>query len=74
VYAAVALLEGASYDEKKLEVQVPTDGTVAALRYLLRVLDEAEIEVHHLSIHTPDLDDVFFAVTGLPTEEALAPS
>jgi ABC-2 type transport system ATP-binding protein len=68
VHAAVALLEGALFDEEKLEVQVPTDGTVAALRHLLRVLDEADIEVDHLSIHTPDLDDVFFAVTGQPTE------
>jgi ABC-2 type transport system ATP-binding protein len=69
---AVALLHGASYDEEKLEVQVPTDGTVAALRQLLSVLDEADVEVDQLSIHTPDLDDVFFAVTGRPTEEALA--
>jgi ABC-2 type transport system ATP-binding protein len=69
---AVALLHGASYDEEKLEVQVPTDGTVAALRQLLSVLDEADVEVDQLSIHTPDLDDVFFAVTGHPTEEALS--
>ena len=69
---AVALLHGASYDEEKLEVQVPTDGTVSALRQLFSVLDEADIEVDHLSIHTPDLDDVFFAVTGHPTEEAIA--
>jgi ABC-2 type transport system ATP-binding protein len=70
--AAVALLAGASYDEEKLEIEVPTDGTVATLRHLLAVLDEADIEVEQLSIHTPDLDDVFFAVTGHPTEEALA--
>jgi ABC-2 type transport system ATP-binding protein len=69
---AVALLEGTSYDEEKLEIRVPTDGTVAALRHLLSVLDEADIEVDQLSIHTPDLDDVFFAVTGHPTEEVLA--
>jgi ABC-2 type transport system ATP-binding protein len=69
---AVALLDGASYDEEKLEVQVPTDGTVAALRHLLGVLDDAGIGVGQLSIHTPDLDDVFFAVTGHPTEEVLA--
>ena len=72
VHAAVALLNGATYDEEKLEVQVPTDGTVAALRSLFRVLDEADIEVDQLSIHTPDLNDVFFAVTGHATEEALA--
>jgi ABC-2 type transport system ATP-binding protein len=72
MHAAVTLLEGASYDEEKLEVHVPTDGTVAALRSLLRVLDEADIEVDHMSIHTPDLDDVFFAVTDRPSEETLA--
>ncbi len=69
---AAALLDGASCDEEKLAVQVPTDGTVAALRHLLSVLEEADIEVDQLSVHSPDLDDVFFAVTGHPTEEALA--
>jgi ABC-2 type transport system ATP-binding protein len=72
LHAAAALLDGASCDEDKLEIQVPTDGTVTALRHLLGVLDEADIEVDQLSIHTPDLDDVFFAVTGRPTEEVLA--
>jgi ABC-2 type transport system ATP-binding protein len=27
-------------------------------------LDAANLEVDDLSIHTPDLDDVFFALTG----------
>ncbi len=72
LHGAVALITGASYDEEKLQMQVTTDGTVAALRHLLGVLDDADIEVEQLSIHTPDLDDVFFAVTGHPTEEALA--
>jgi ABC-2 type transport system ATP-binding protein len=72
VHGAVALIAGASCDEEKLQVHVPTDGTVAALRRLLGVLDDADIEVEQLSIHTPDLDDVFFAVTGHQTEEAVA--
>jgi ABC-2 type transport system ATP-binding protein len=72
LHSAVALIDGASYDEEKLQIEVPTDGTVAALRHLLGVLDDADIEVEQLSIHTPDLDDVFFAVTGHETEEALA--
>jgi ABC-2 type transport system ATP-binding protein len=72
LHGAVALVTGASYDEEKLQMQVTTDGTVAALRHLLGVLDDADIEVEQLSIHTPDLDDVFFAVTGHQTEEALA--
>ena len=69
---AVALIPGASSDEEKLQIQVPTDGTVAALRHLLGVLDDGDIQVEQLSIHTPDLDDVFFAVTGHQTEETLA--
>ena len=34
------------------------------LRDLLDQLDRAAVEVEDLAIHTPDLDDVFFAVTG----------
>jgi ABC-2 type transport system ATP-binding protein len=49
---------------------VPSDGSVSALRELLERLEEARIEVARLSVHTPDLDDVFFAVTGHATEVA----
>jgi len=70
--AAVDLLDGSSGDDEKLVLQVPSDGTVSSLRRLLDQLDEASIEVEHLSIHTPNLDDVFFAVTGHPTSEATA--
>ena len=70
--AATDLLGGASSDEEKLQVQVPTDGTVTSLRQLIGMLDDAGIEVEDLSIHKPNLDDVFFAVTGLPSQEALA--
>jgi ABC-2 type transport system ATP-binding protein len=68
--AAVDLLEGASKVEEELQLQVPTDGSVSSLRYLLGQLDDAGIEVEQVSIHTPNLDDVFFAVTGHPTEGA----
>jgi ABC-2 type transport system ATP-binding protein len=67
-------LDGASIDEDKLQLEVPTDGTLASLRHLLTVVDDLGIEVDHLSIDTPDLDDVFFAVTGSPSEEALVRS
>jgi ABC-2 type transport system ATP-binding protein len=43
---------------------VPSDGGVGALRTVLDRLDTANLEVDDLSIHTPDLDDVFFALTG----------
>jgi ABC-2 type transport system ATP-binding protein len=69
---AADLVDGASCDEGEFQIEVPTDGTVASLRHLLGLLDDAGVDVAHLSIHTPDLDDVFFAVTGHPTEEAFA--
>ncbi|MDQ2811935.1 MAG: ATP-binding cassette domain-containing protein [Actinomycetota bacterium] len=64
---AARLLTGADADEENLTLQVPGDGSLTSLRALLNRLDDAAIEVEQLSIHTPDLDDVFFAVTGHPT-------
>ena len=40
-----------------------------SLRTLLAQLDRASIEVDSLSLHTPDLDDVFLALTGQPEHE-----
>ncbi len=67
--SAAGMLAPVSRDEGNLTLQVPGDGTVASLRRLLARLDDARIEVEQLSIHTPDLDDVFFAVTGRPSTE-----
>ncbi len=67
--AAAGLLESAHREEDRLVLRVPSDGRVASLRRLLDELNDASVEVEHLSIHTPDLDDVFFAITGHPTEE-----
>ena len=58
------LLEGSTRDEGALTLSVPSDGGVRALREVLDRLDTANLEVADLSIHTPDLDDVFFALTG----------
>jgi ABC-2 type transport system ATP-binding protein len=62
--AAAKLLQATSRDDDDLTMQVAGDGSVAGLRRLLRQLDDAAIDVENLSIHMPDLDDVFFAVTG----------
>jgi ABC-2 type transport system ATP-binding protein len=70
--AAAALLDGAAPDEERLVLRVSGSGDVASLRRLLEQLDEARIAVEELSIHSPDLDDVFFAVTGHPTTDAEA--
>jgi ABC-2 type transport system ATP-binding protein len=69
---AAGLLESASRDESRLLLHVPSDGSVTSLRRLLDQLDDADVEVQELSIHTPDLDDVFFALTGNSTEGVAA--
>jgi ABC-2 type transport system ATP-binding protein len=64
--AAATVLGQVSRDDDALALQVPSDGGVRSLRALLGRLDRADVEVGSLSIHTPDLDDVFFALTGRP--------
>ncbi|MEP7762553.1 ATP-binding cassette domain-containing protein [Sanguibacter sp. 25GB23B1] len=62
--SAVRLLDESSRDDAALTLTVPSDGGVRTLRTVLDRLAAADIEVDDLSIHTPDLDDVFFALTG----------
>jgi ABC-2 type transport system ATP-binding protein len=69
LHAAGRALDTAIPDDDNLMLQVPNDGSVAELRRLLDRLDDAGIDGAQLSIHTPDLDDVFFAVTGRPAAE-----
>jgi ABC-2 type transport system ATP-binding protein len=54
-------------DDGILALEVPGDGSVAALKSLLARLDDAGVDVAGLTVHTPDLDDVFLALTGRPT-------
>ncbi len=67
--SAAHVIGAVSRDDETLTLQVPSDGNVRSLRVLLDQLDSASIEVDRLSIHTPDLDDVFFAVTGHPSTQ-----
>ena len=67
--AAARVLGEAVRDDEALTLQVPSDGSVKSLRALLVQLDDASIEVGALSIHTPDLDDVFLTLTGQPDNE-----
>lgn len=66
--AAARLLGATTVDEDELTLQVPSDGGVAALHTLLDTLSGAAIQAGALSVHTPDLDDVFLALTGRPKE------
>jgi ABC-2 type transport system ATP-binding protein len=63
--AARALRE-ATPDDEALTLSVPGDGSVKSLRALLDRLDAESIEVAALTVHTPDLDDVFLTLTGHP--------
>ena len=64
--AATAVLDEAPADVQTLSLQVPNDGSLDALRTLIDRLDAAAVAVDGLSVHTPDLDDVFLALTGHP--------
>ncbi|GLY69289.1 daunorubicin resistance protein DrrA family ABC transporter ATP-binding protein [Amycolatopsis taiwanensis] len=64
LHAAAGVLGEVSVDEDTLTLQVPGDGGVRSLRALLDRLEDASVEVGELSVHTPDLDDVFLALTG----------
>jgi ABC-2 type transport system ATP-binding protein len=66
--AMSALGQGAR-DNAALTLVVPSDGSLRSLKILIDRLDERAIEVDELSVHTPDLDDVFLALTGDSTKE-----
>jgi ABC-2 type transport system ATP-binding protein len=61
---ASGLLAESTPDDVALTLDVPSTGGVESLRAVLDQLAAARLEVDDLSIHTPDLDDVFFALTG----------
>lgn len=62
--SAASLLGEAARDDEALVLRVPGDGSQRELGSLLGRLDAAGIEADELTVHTPDLDDVFFALTG----------
>jgi ABC-2 type transport system ATP-binding protein len=73
--AAAALLQGpltdaplrsrgGTADDDALTLRIPSDGSQRDLRSVLDRLDAAGVEADELTVHTPDLDDVFFALTG----------
>uniref|UniRef100_A0AAU2K175 ATP-binding cassette domain-containing protein n=1 Tax=Streptomyces sp. NBC_00049 TaxID=2903617 RepID=A0AAU2K175_9ACTN len=61
--AADALRE-VTRDDEALSLSIPSDGSQRELRSILDRLDSAGIEADELTVHTPDLDDVFFALTS----------
>ena len=67
--SAARLFDESARDEDALTLEVPSGDGVHTLRTVLDRLDTAGIEPADLTIHTPDLDDVFFALTGRVTED-----
>jgi ABC-2 type transport system ATP-binding protein len=62
--AAARVLGDAVRADEALALTVPADGSVASLRAVFERLDAESVVVTDLTVHTPDLDDVFLALTG----------
>jgi ABC-2 type transport system ATP-binding protein len=70
--AAELAFPGSARDDDGLALQIPSDGDVRSLRAVLDKLGAAGIDADALTVHTPDLDDVFLALTGHPAEQSPA--
>ena len=66
--AAARTFAGSARDDEALALDVPSDGDLRSLRAVLDHVDRAGIEVDALTVHSPDLDDVFLALTGHPAD------
>ena len=62
--AAMRVLTDSTRDEEDLILRVPSDGKAKSVRALLETLEDHSIDVEEFTVHTPDLDDVFLALTG----------
>jgi ABC-2 type transport system ATP-binding protein len=67
--SAARVLDPSARDDATLTLHVPSDGGAGSLRTLLDQLDRASIDVAGLTVHTPDLDDVFLTLTGQADRE-----
>ena len=67
---AAGALGGASRDDESLTLRIATDDTPESLMALLGRLDRLDVHAERVTVHTPDLDDVFFALTGAPAAAA----
>ncbi|WP_020388422.1 daunorubicin resistance protein DrrA family ABC transporter ATP-binding protein [Kribbella catacumbae] len=66
--AAAPVFADSTRDDEALTLRIPSDGGTKSLRALLDKLDEHGLSAEEFSVHTPDLDDVFLALTGHTTE------
>jgi ABC-2 type transport system ATP-binding protein len=61
---AAVVLDPEARDDDSLTLEVAGDDGVRSLKDVLDRLERASVEVADLSVHTPNLDDVFLALTS----------
>jgi ABC-2 type transport system ATP-binding protein len=71
---AASVLGEASRDEAALVLRVPADGTPRSVKAVLDRLGQQALGADRITVHTPDLDDVFFALTGHAQHEQEIPA
>ncbi|MCT2592544.1 ATP-binding cassette domain-containing protein [Streptomyces sp. N2-109] len=64
--AAAALFGAGTRDGEALTLDIPSDGSLSTLRAVLDILEHGGVQAEALTVHTPDLDDVFLTLTGRP--------
>lgn len=69
---AARILPDSTRDDDALTLRVPSDGGTQSVRALLDRLAEYSLDADEFSVNTPDLDDVFLALTGHDTAEVVA--
>jgi len=71
---AARTLGEASADDEGLVLRIPADGTPQSVKDVLDQLGQQVISADQITVHTPDLDDVFFALTGHAHHEVEVPA
>jgi ABC-2 type transport system ATP-binding protein len=61
--------DGLHSDSKRRTLSLATKGGVHQLKQVLSRLDEAGVDVEHVSFRRPTLDDVFLTLTGRTTDQ-----
>lgn len=72
-WAVRSMPNATARDDDALTIQVPSNGDLRSLKTVLDRLDAESIEVDELTVRTPDLDDVFLALTGQPADQEVSP-
>ncbi|WP_327321602.1 ATP-binding cassette domain-containing protein [Streptomyces sp. NBC_01210] len=56
-------------DEEALSLRVPSEGDLGSMRRVIDRLDGVSVTASSLSMHSPDLDDVFLTLTSQPATD-----